>query len=116
MTQNILHWLLERDNFAWARERVPVRKWLQVQKYFPGYTLRRQMVYVDAETGDTITAEGGEEVPAGRVYIYGYDLRNFCGIDVPGLDEAMTAKPASRVAQRGAAGERQGDARLDSDR
>ena len=97
MAQNVQHWLFDRDRFTWAREHVPLRKWYQIIKYFPGYKLRRQMVYVDAETGEVITAEGGEEVPAGRVYIYGYDLRNFCGIDVPGLDEAMTARPKSRV-------------------
>jgi hypothetical protein len=72
-----------------------------MMKYFPGYKLRRQMVYVDAETGEAVTAEGGEEVPPGRVLIYGYDLRNFCGIDVPGLDEAMTARPKSRAQRRG---------------
>ena len=100
MTQNIYHWLLDRDRFTWAREHVSAKKWTQITKYFPGYKLRRQMMYVDAETGAPIAAEGGEEVPAGKVYIYGYDLRNFCGIDVPGLDEAMTATPKSRLEQR----------------
>jgi hypothetical protein len=97
MAQNVQHWLFDRDRYAWAREHVPERKWLQIQKYFPGYRLRRQMVYVDADTGDVVQAEGGEEVPAGKVYVYGYDLRTFCGIEVAGLDEAMTAKPKSRV-------------------
>jgi hypothetical protein len=63
------------------------------------------MVYVNAETGEPVYAQGGEEVPAGSVLIYGYDLRNFCGIDVPGLDDAMTAKPKSRVQQRSTQGE-----------
>ena len=55
-----------------------------------------------------IAVEGGEEVPAGKVYLYGYDLRNFCGIDVPGLDEAMSATPKSRLQQRSAPGRRRG--------
>ncbi len=100
MAQNVQHWLLDRDRFAWAREHVPVRKWVQIRKYFPGERLRRQMVYVDAESGTLVPAEGGEEVPAGKVYIYGYDLQNFCGIEVPGLEEAMTATPKSRLQQR----------------
>lgn len=97
MTQNIEHWLFDIQYFPWAREHVPEKKWLQIQKYFPGYKLRRQMMYVDAATGEPVSAEGGEEVPADKVFIYGYDLRNFCGIDVPGLDEAMNARPKSRV-------------------
>jgi hypothetical protein len=105
MAQNVQHWLLDRDRFTWAREAVSARKWTQVRKYFPGERLRRQMMYVDAETGEPIPAEGGEEVPAGKVYIYGYDLRNFCAIDVPGLDEAMTAAPRSRVQQRASQGD-----------
>src|SRR5438552_1788014 len=105
MAQNIQHWLFDRDRFAWAREHVPVKKWFQVTKYFPGYILRRQMMYVDADTGEPIAAEGGEIVPAGRVYLYGYDLRNFCGLDVPGLDAAMNAKPPSRVERARAAAE-----------
>jgi hypothetical protein len=104
MVQNVQHWLLDRDQFAWAREHVPPSKWFQITKYFPGYKLRRQMIYVDAETGQAISAEGGEEVPPGRVYVYGYDLRNFCGIDVPGLDGAMTATRKSRVEARAASG------------
>ena len=105
MAQNTQHWLFDVEHFPWAREHVPVKKWFQVLKYFPGYRLRRQMVYVDAATGETITAEGGEEVPPGKVYIYAYDLRNFCGLDVPGLDAAMNARPPSRVAARAAHGE-----------
>jgi len=105
MAQNIQHWLFDRDRFPWAREHVPVNKWFQITKYFPGYRLRRQMMYVDAETGDPIAAEGGEIVPAGHIYLYGYDLRNFCGIDVPGLDEAMNARPPSRVERARAAAE-----------
>lgn len=104
MVQNIQHWLLQRDHFAWAREHVTETKWFQVQKFFPGYKLRRQMMYVDADTGQAISAEGGEEVPSGKVYFYGLDLRNFCGIDVPGLDEAMTATRKSRMEQRGGSG------------
>lgn len=105
MAQNLQRWLLDRDNFAWAREHVPVKKWQQITKYFPGYRLRRQMMYLDADTGAPISAEGGEEVPAGKVYIYGLDLRNFCGIEVPGLDEAINAKPKSRVEQRSGHGD-----------
>ena len=105
MAQNVQHWLLDRDRFTWAREHVSPAKWFQITKYFPGYKLRRQMMYVDAETGEAIGAEGGEVVPPGRVYIYGYDLRNFCGIDVPGLDEAMRATRKSRVEQRAAHGD-----------
>jgi hypothetical protein len=105
MVQNVQHWLLERDRFRWAREHVTATKWYQITKYFPGYKLRRQMMYVDAETGEPISAEGGEEVPAGKVYFYGYDLRNFCGIDVPGLDEAMTATRKSRLEQRAVRGD-----------
>ena len=104
MAQNIQHWLFDRDRYAWAREHIAPKKWFQVTKYFPGYRLRRQMMYVDADTGDPIAAQGGEEVPAGRIYLYGYDLRNFCGIDVPGLDEAMNARPPSRVERARAAG------------
>jgi hypothetical protein len=105
MAQNVQHWLFDRDRYTWAREHVPVKKWFQITKYFPGYRLRRQMMYVDAETGEPIAAEGGEIVPAGRVYLYGYDLRNFCGLDVPGLDAAMTARPPSRVERARAAAE-----------
>ncbi|MGH2354978.1 MAG: hypothetical protein ACRDJN_25495 [Chloroflexota bacterium] len=105
MAQNVQHWLFERDRYTWAREHVTAKKWTQITKYFPGYRLRRQMMYVDAETGAPIAAEGGEEVPPGKVYIYGYDLRTFCGIDVPGLDEAMTATPKSRVEQRATHGD-----------
>jgi len=104
MAQNFQHWLLDRDRFSWAREHVATRKWVQIRKYFPGERLRRQMIYVDAETGAPIPAEGGEEVPAGKVYIYGYDLQNFCGLEVPGLEEAMTATPKSRVQSRTAPG------------
>ena len=104
MAQNVHHWLLDRERFTWAREHVSATKWCQVTKYFPGYRLRRQMMYVDAATGEPIAAEGGEEVPPGKVYFYGYDLRNFCGIDVPGLDEAMTATRKSRLEQRAAHG------------
>jgi hypothetical protein len=105
MVQNVEHWLLDRDNFRWARETIPTSKWYQITKYFPGYILRRQMVYVDAESGDPVSAEGGEVVPPGRVFIYGYDLRNFCSIEVPGLDEAMTATRKSRMDARGTHGE-----------
>ncbi len=105
MAQNTQRWLFDIERFPWAREHIPTKKWYQIIKYFPGYRLRRQMVYVDAATGEPITAQGGEEVPPGRVYIYGYDLRNFCGIDVPGLDEAMNARPPSRVQQRAAHGD-----------
>src|SRR5437773_298869 len=104
MAQNIQHWLFDRERYAWARQNDPSQKWFQITKYFPGYILRRQMMYVDAETGEPVSAEGGETVPAGRIYLYGYDLRNFCGIEVPGLDEAMTARPPSRVERARAAG------------
>ena len=100
MVQNLQHWLLDREQFSWASEHIPPSKWYQVTKYFPGYKLRRQMMYVDAETGQAISAEGGEEVPAGQVFIYALDLRNFCGIEVPGLDEAMTATRKSRMEAR----------------
>ena len=100
MVQNLQHWLLDREQFTWASEHIPPSKWYQVTKYFPGYKLRRQMMYVDAETGQAISAEGGEEVPAGQVFIYALDLRNFCGIEVPGLDDAMTATRKSRMAAR----------------
>lgn len=105
MVQNVEHWLLDRDQFTWAREHVSPSKWYQIQKYFPGYKLRRQMMYVDAETGDPVPAEGGEIVPPGKVYLYGYDVRNFCGIEVPGLDDAMTATRKSRLAARAEHGE-----------
>jgi hypothetical protein len=105
MVQNVQHWLLDRNQFTWARRHVPEAKWYQVTKYFPGYKLRRQMVYVDAETGQTVSAEGGEQVPQGRVFIYGYDLRNFCGIDVPGLQDAMTATRKSRMEARSTHGD-----------
>jgi hypothetical protein len=113
MAQNVQHWLLDRDRFPWARERVSERKWVQVRKYFPGEKLRRQMLYVDADTGTVIAVEGGEEVPAGKVYLYGYDLRTFCGIDVPGLDEAMSATPKSRLQQRSAQGAAGAPARVE---
>ena len=100
MVQNVQRWLLEREQFSWASEHVSPPKWYQLTKYFPGYKLRRQMLYVDAETGQAISAEGGEEVPAGHVFIYALDLRNFCGIEVPGLDDAMTATRKSRMAGR----------------
>ena len=80
MAQNVQRWLLDRERFAWAREHVPERKWFQISKYFPGYVLRRQMVYIDA-------------------------VQAFCGIDVPGLEDAMTAKPPSRLAARGTSGD-----------
>jgi hypothetical protein len=105
MAQNVQQWLLDRDRFGWAREHISARKWTQIRKYFPGERLRRQMMYVDAETGGPVPAEGGEEVPAGKVYLYGYDLRNFCGLDVPGLDDAMNATPKSRLQQRATGGD-----------
>jgi hypothetical protein len=101
MVQNVQRWLLEREQFTWANEHVSSAKWFQITKYFPGYKLRRQMMYVDAETGQAISAEGGEEVPAGHVFFYALDLRNFCGIEVPGLDDAINAKRPSRMAGRG---------------
>jgi hypothetical protein len=116
MAQNVQHWLLDRDRFPWARERVSERKWVQVRKYFPGEKLRRQMLYVDADTGTVIAVEGGEEVPAGKVYLYGYDLRTFCGIDVPGLDKAMSATPKSRLQQRSAPGGAGAPARVEGAR
>ena len=67
MAQNVHRWLLERDHFAWAHAHVPDRKWFQIAKYFPGYVLRRQMVYIDAATGDVVAAQGGETVPEGQV-------------------------------------------------
>jgi hypothetical protein len=105
MAQNVQHWLLDRDRFSWAREHISTRKWTQIRKYFPGERLRRQMMYVDAESGAPVAVEGGEEVPAGKVYLYGYDLRNFCGLDVPGLDDAMNATPKSRLQQRATQGD-----------
>ena len=104
MVQNVQHWLLDREQFGWAREHVPPSKWFQITKYFPGYKLRRQMMYVDAGTGQPISAEGGEEVPAGHVFIYALDLRNFCGIEVPGLDDAISATRKSRMEARSGAG------------
>jgi len=105
MVQNVHHWLLERDQFTWAKEHLSHTKWFQITKYFPGYKLRRQMMYLDAESGRPVGAEGGEEVPQGRVYLYGLDVRNFAGIEVPGLDDAMTATRKSRMAQRSGPGE-----------
>jgi hypothetical protein len=105
MVQNVQHWLLDREQFPWARANVPETKWFQITKYFPGYKLRRQMMYLDAETGQPIPAEGGEIVPQGKVYLYGLDLRNFCGIEVPGLNDAITATRKSRVEQRSAHGD-----------
>lgn len=105
MAQNVHRWLLEREHFAWAHEHVPDRKWYQIAKYFPGYVLRRQMVYVDAATGDVVAAQGGEIVPEGRVFLYGYDVQNLGGITVPGLEDAMTAKPASRLEARSTGGD-----------
>ena len=105
MSQNVHRWLLERDRFAWARDHVSERTWFQIVKYFPGYVLRRQMVYVDAADGRVISAQGGELVPEGHVFLYGYDVQNMAGITVPGLEEAMTAKPASRLDARGSGGD-----------
>jgi len=105
MVQNVQHWLLDREQFSWAREHVTATKWFQIQKHFPGTKLRRQMMYLDAETGEPVPAEGGEVVPQGKVYLYGLDLRNFCGIEVPGLDGAMTATRPSRMASRGGPGD-----------
>jgi hypothetical protein len=105
MAQNVHRWLLEREHFAWAQEHVPERKWYQIVKYFPGYDLRRQMVYVDAATGGVVAAQGGEVVPEGHVFLYGYDVQNIVGIAVPGLEDAMTAKPASRLEARGTTGD-----------
>ncbi len=105
MVQNVQHWLLDREQFSWAREHVTATKWFQIQKHFPGTRLRRQMMYLDAETGEPVPAEGGEVVPQGKVYLYGLDLRNFCGIEVPGLDGAMTATRPSRMASRSGPGD-----------
>ncbi len=105
MAQNVQHWLLDRERFPWAREHISERKWVQVRKYFPGERLRRQMVYVDADSGTEVAVEGGEEVPAGKVYLFGYDLRTICGIEVAGLDEAMSATPKSRLQQRSTQGD-----------
>ena len=105
MAQNVHRWLLERDHFAWAHAHVPDRKWFQIAKYFPGDVLRRQMVYIDAATGDVVAAQGGETVPEGRVFLYGYDVQNVVGIEVPGLEDAMTAKPASRLEARSTGGD-----------
>jgi hypothetical protein len=105
MVQNVQHWLLDWEQFPWAHQNLTEAKWFQVTKYFPGYKLRRQMVYVDAESGQPISAEGGEEVPQGRVYLYGLDLRNFCEIEVPGLNDAMTATRKSRMEARAGHGE-----------
>ena len=63
------------------------------------------MVYVDAATGDVVAAQGGETVPEGRVFLYGYDVQNIGGIEVPGLEDAMTAKPASRLEARSTGGD-----------
>jgi hypothetical protein len=105
MVQNVQHWLLDREQFPWAHQNLTESKWFQITKYFPGYKLRRQMVYVDASSGQPISAEGGEEVPQGRVYLYGLDLRNFCEIEVPGLDDAMTATRKSRMEARATHGD-----------
>jgi hypothetical protein len=105
MVQNVQHWLLDREQFPWAHKNLTESKWFQITKYFPGYKLRRQMVYVDAGSGQPISAEGGEEVPQGRVYLYGLDLRNFCEIEVPGLNDAMTATRKSRMEARATHGD-----------
>lgn len=105
MAQNVHRWLLDRERFAWAREHVPERKWFQIAKYFPGYVLRRQMVYVDAATGTVVAAQGGEAVPEDHVFLYGYDVHHLGGIAVPGLEEAMAAKPASRLDARATGGD-----------
>ena len=70
MAQNMERWLLDRDNFPWAQEHVPLEQWYQLGKYFPGAALRRDMKYVDAATGAVIDQAGHAEVPPGRVFLY----------------------------------------------
>ena len=92
MAQNMERWLLDRDNFPWAQEHVPLEQWYQMGKYFPGAALRRDMKYVDAATGAVVDQAGHTEVPPGRVYLYGFDVVGFLGIKLEGLDTG-TAGP-----------------------
>lgn len=93
MAQNVEHWLFDLINFRWAQEHITEEKWYQIRKYFPGERLRQfasdklgqEMTYVDAESGEFIPVAQYTHVPPGRVFIYGYDLHNFVGIDVPGM-------------------------------
>jgi len=94
MVQNVERWLLNRDNFRWAREHITPVKWAQIGKYFPGQPLRREMKYVDADTGEAVDRSQYERVPEGRVFLYGYDVQNFLGIPVPGLE--LRERPARR--------------------
>ncbi len=92
MAQNMERWLLDRDNFPWAQEHVPLEQWYQMGKYFPGAALRRDMKYVDAATGAVVDQAEQAEVPPGRVYLYGFDVVGFLGIKLEGLDTG-TAGP-----------------------
>ena len=92
MAQNMERWLLDRDNFPWAQEHVPLEQWYQLGKYFPGAALRRDMKYVDAATGTVVDQAEHTEVPPGRVYLYGFDVVGFLGIKLEGLDTG-TAGP-----------------------
>ena len=93
MAQNMERWLLDRDNFPWAQEHVPLEQWYQLGKYFPGAALRRDMKYVDAATGAVVDQAKHAAVPPGRVFLYGYDVAGFLGIKLDGLDTG-TAGPA----------------------
>ena len=93
MAQNMERWLLDRDNFPWAQEHVPLEQWYQLGKYFPGAALRRDMKYVDAATGAVVDQAKHAEVPPGRVFLYGFDVVGFLGIKLDGLDTG-TAGPA----------------------
>ncbi len=93
MAQNMERWLLDRDNFPWAQEHVPLEQWYQLGKYFPGAALRRDMKYVDAATGTVVDQAEQATVPPGRVFLYGYDVAGFLGIKLEGLDTG-TAGPA----------------------
>ena len=96
MVQNLERWLLDRENFSWAATHVPAEQWSQIGKYFPGARLRKGMKYVDAATGAVVDQGEHSDVPAGRVFLYGYDVAGFLGIKLEGLDTG-TAGPADHV-------------------
>lgn len=86
MAQNLDHQLLDRDNFPWAQEHVPQEQWYQITKYFPGIELHKDMKYVDAATGEVVGRSEHRSVPAGRVFLYGFDVASFVGIKIAGLE------------------------------
>lgn len=104
MAQNVEHWLLDLRNFQWARERITLDKWYQIRKYFPGEKLRKGMRYLDAETGEVVDSSQHTYVPAGRVFLYGYDLRNFAGIEMPDQGPETGPQRHPTLSQRPAPG------------